>query len=319
MYIEQAYKALHEGWRYVLGIIIIFIFWQGLGILPLLGTVFMRALEIGEMPSASAFTDPEVLGISSNAFFLILLLSFVIGLLGLWIVVKYYHNQKFKDLTTTRKKVDWKRIFFSFLIWVIISVITIVIDFYIISPADYQVQFQLKPFLILAAIGIFILPLQTSFEEYLFRGYLMQGIGIATKNRWLPLVITSVLFGSLHYFNPEVMAYGPLIMFHYIGTGFFLGILVLMDEGLELSLGFHAANNMIAALLVTSDWSAFQTNAILKDISEPHLSVGEALFPLLITYPLLLLVFSKKYGWRNWKNKLFGKVVIPETNENDMV
>jgi hypothetical protein len=42
-----------------------------------------------------------------------------------------------------------------------------------------------------------------------------------------------------------------------------------MDEGMELALGFHAANNLVSALLVTSDWSAFQTHSIFKDISEP--------------------------------------------------
>jgi hypothetical protein len=41
-----------------------------------------------------------------------------------------------------------------------------------------------------------------------------------------------------------------------------------MDEGMELALGFHA-NNLVGALLVTSDWSAFQTHSIFKDISEP--------------------------------------------------
>ena len=37
-----------------------------------------------------------------------------------------------------------------------------------------------------------------------------------------------------------------------------------MDEGLELALGFHAANNLCGALLLTADWTAFQTNSILK-------------------------------------------------------
>jgi hypothetical protein len=31
---------------------------------------------------------------------------------------------------------------------------------------------------------------------------------------------------------------------YYIGTGLFLGI-TLMDEGMELALGFHAANNLV--------------------------------------------------------------------------
>jgi hypothetical protein len=98
------------------------------------------------------------------------------------------------------------------------------------------------------------------------------------------------------------------IMIFYIGTGFFLGVLTLMDEGLELALGFHAANNLTAALLVTADWTAFQTNSIYKDVSVPTLG-WDILIPVLVIYPILLWVFSKKYGWTNWKDRLTGKVM----------
>ena len=81
-----------------------------------------------------------------------------------------------------------------------------------------------------------------------------------------------------------------------------------MDEGLELALGFHAANNLVAALLVTADWTAFQTNSIYKDVSEPTMG-WDVLIPVLVIYPLLLWVFSKKYGWNNWKNQLTGPVL----------
>jgi len=175
------------------------------------------------------------------------------------------------------------------------------------SPEDYVFNFKLQPFLILCVIAILLVPLQTSFEEYLFRGYLMQGIGVVTKYKWIPLVITSVVFGLLHIANPEVDKLGPIIMVYYIGTGLFLGIMTLMDEGLELSLGFHAANNLFTALLVTADWTAFQTHSLYRDISEPELG-WDVFVPVLVIYPILLFVFSKKYGWTDWKDRLTGDV-----------
>jgi membrane protease YdiL (CAAX protease family) len=66
----------------------------------------------------------------------------------------------------------------------------------------------------------------------------------------------------MHIFNPEVSKIGYIILVYYIGTGLLLGIVTLMDEGMELALGFHAANNLVGALLISSDWSAFQTNSI---------------------------------------------------------
>ena len=103
-------------------------------------------------------------------------------------------------------------------------------------------------------------------------------------------------------------------MVYYIGTGFLLGIMTLMDEGTELNLGFHAANNIVAAIFITNTWSVFQTDAILIDNSEP--SVGlETFIPVFVIYPIILFVFSKKYGWTNWKEKLFGKITKPQTKE----
>ncbi len=181
------------------------------------------------------------------------------------------------------------------------------------SPEDYVVNFQLKPFLILSVIAIIFVPLQTSFEEYLFRGYLMQGIGVILKNKWMPLLLTSVVFGMLHIANPEVDKLGSIILVYYIATGLFLGILTLMDEGMELSLGFHAANNLFTALLVTADWTAFQTHSILKDMADPKAASFDDIFmPVFLVFPIILLILAKKYEWTNWKEKLFGKVEEPQ-------
>ena len=83
-----------------------------------------------------------------------------------------------------------------------------------------------------------------------------------------------------------------------------------MDEGTELSLGLHAINNIVAAFFVTTNWTVFQTDALYVDTSEP--SVGwEMFFPVLVLYPLMLFIFSKKYGWKNWAEKLTGKIEKP--------
>ena len=140
---------------------------------------------------------------------------------------------------------------------------------------------------------------------------MMQGLGIIFKNRWVPLLVTSFIFGLMHLGNPEVEKLGPGIMVFYIGTGLFLGIITLMDEGMELALGFHAANNLVTALLVTADWTAFQTDSILKDVAEPGLS-WDAYIPIFVVFPLLLYFFGRKYGWTNWKERLTGRVLSQE-------
>ena len=135
----------------------------------------------------------------------------------------------------------------------------------------------------------------------------MQGFGVLAKNKWVPLFITSFLFGMLHYYNPEIMKLGSILLVHYIATGLFLGIITLMDDGMELALGFHAGNNLIIALMVTSDWTVFQTSSIFKYIGEPN-AIYMSLFSTVIIYPLLLFYFSKKYHWTDWKDKLIGNI-----------
>ena len=170
-----------------------------------------------------------------------------------------------------------------------------------------MINFKPVPFAILVLIGIVLIPIQTSSEEYIFRGYLMQGFANLAKNKWFPLLMTSVIFGGMHWFNPEVAKIGPIILVYYIGTGLFLGMITLMDEGMELALGFHAANNLVGALLVTSDWSAFQTHSVFKDISDPSAGL-DVIVPVVFIYPILLFIFSRKYNWKNWKEKLTGKI-----------
>jgi len=307
MYIEQAYKGFTDRWRYFVGLLIVFVGWQIIGGIPLLFALIMKSDSFNSI-GADYGAMADLLGL--NLFFFLVLLTFFAAMVSLWIVVKFVHKLSFKNFTTSRKKVDWKRIIFSFVLWGIISSGLVFLDVYM-SPENYEFNFNSGPFFVLLVISLIFIPIQTSFEEYFTRGYLMQAIGIATKRKWLPFLVSSSLFGLLHIFNPEVEKLGYGVLVFYIGTGFFLGILTLMDEGLELPLGFHAANNFFTAILVTADWTAFRTNSIYKDVSEPVLG-WDVLIPVFVVYPILLFIFSKKYGWKNWKEKLFGRVLSKE-------
>lgn len=245
--------------------------------------------------------------IGVNGTFIALILPLSLGLFLVWFWTKFLQNISIRELTTSRKKVDWKRIFFSFFLWGSITSLMIVGAYYA-QPDNFVWNFNSEKFYIFLVLAILLIPLQTSFEEYLFRGHIMQGLGLATNSRLIPLLVSSFLFGIMHAANPEVDKVGWIIMVYYIGTGLFLGIITLMDEGLELALGFHAANNLVSALLVTADWTAFQTHSIFKDVSDP--STGfEIVLPVFIIFPILLFIFSKVYKWNNWKQRLTGKLL----------
>ena len=307
MFLEQGIKSQNKFWLYLVGSVLIIIA-SFIGQIPFSVAVLGKTLTGKQaIPTDNA----AVMKIfEPNLTLFLVMISFAFAFAGIYFVLKYLHHQTLLSVTTSRKAIDWKRIFFSFFLWSFFTILSFVVV-YLNAPENFVWNFKLVPFLILLVLGAILIPIQTSTEEYIFRGYLMQGFANLALNRWFPLMMTSLIFGLMHIFNPEVAKMGYVIMVYYIGTGLFLGVITLMDEGIELALGFHAANNLIGALLVTSDWSVFQTHSIFKDLSEPSAGL-DVILPVVIIYPILLFIFSKKYNWSNWKEKLTGKINVVE-------
>jgi len=307
-FIQQAYKGENQWYLYLLVIFIVLLGWQFIGVIPLAITAVLYSENTGEFLRAAESSFMS-LGINKNLFLFMMVVMFAFGLVSLFLGVKYIHKRAIKTVITSRDKVDWSRFWFGFVVWGVLCVAVVTADIFL-TPENYTWNFKPIPFFTLLIVSFLFLPIQTSFEELLFRGYFMQGLGTWFQNRWVPLIVTSVAFGLLHGANPEVEKLGYISMVFYIGTGFFFGITTLLDEGTELALGLHAINNIVAAFLVTTDWTVFQTDALFIDTSEP--SVGAEMFlTVFVLYPLMLVLFSQKYGWKNWKEKLFGKIEKP--------
>ena len=280
---------------------LIFVFFHIIGQIPLsLYIISQSDIVEGFHNQQDLFTN-----LPSNLTLFLVLLPFAVVLPFVYLVVTRLHNQSILSLITARNRVDYKKIFFSFMLWGSVSTLMVFFDYWI-SPEDFTWNFKPLTFLTLFLISIVMIPLQTTLEEIIFRGYLMQGFGVLFKNRWMPLLTSSTLFGLLHIWNPEIDKLGIHLIWYYIGTGLFLGLITLMDEGLELALGFHAANNLVTALFVTASWTAFQTESLLIDNSEPSLGV-ELVITLLLIYPLIVFIFAKKYKWKNWLSQLTNK------------
>jgi membrane protease YdiL (CAAX protease family) len=299
MFIEKAYLGNNEWWR------------VGVTTLLTTGIFVINFIAFLVLPKETIEDSYEIMKQMPKSVSLLLnLLPFLLLLALLFTLVYTLHQRNIVSLTTSRKSVDFKRIAFSFGLIVFFTLVTFGVSYYMDS-SDIVWNFHPVKFLILFVISIALFPFQIGFEECLFRGYLMQQIGIIAKNRWTPLVITSVIFGLFHSANPEVAEMGFGVMAFYIGTGFLLGIMTLMDEGIELALGFHLGNNLMAALLITSDFSALQTDAVFRSSGKqnPADVLNEMIISMVIIYPILLFLMAKKYKWNNWKEKLTGKVM----------
>ena len=294
---DKSYN-LKNFWYYILGSFIIILF-STFGQIPLM---FYLPSEI---PSPDSNPMDILKGIPSNLRLFLILISSAITIPGIWLTVTKLHDLPFISVITGRKKIDFERILYSFMIWGTAISSLVFLD-YSLNPDDYQVNFKIKEFIILFIIAISLIPIQISVEEIVFRGYLMQGFGNWFNSRFMALFLSSTVFGLLHFSNPEIDALGNKFIVQYITAGFILGIIALMDDGLELSLGLHAAQNLIGVLLLTADWTVLQTESILKYTADPEIRTFDLLISISL-YLIVLFIFARKYSWTNWKEKLFSK------------
>lgn len=269
-FLEAGREGKNDWWRYVLGIAIVFFVGYGfIGQLPLLIMSFL-AVKNGYITTLDdpgiqqKLFDPAVMHVSPHVIMLMQIAMFIGGMLALWPVVRFLHGKRFISIVTASKKIRYRRIGFAFVTYMAVMAATLTIAMRA-DPTNFDTVFDLKPFLITLAIGIFLLPIQTWWEEFFIRGYMLQGLGLAFGRALFPVLITSLLFGGLHMANPEARAYGWAIMLpQYVLPGLIFGLLSVLDEGQELAMGAHWGNNLFLILIVTSKDSVIQGSALFR-------------------------------------------------------
>ncbi len=273
----KARKGKNHFWRYFVTLFVVLIVSQLLGALPLLtalgqnGSLDVNSTDMGELLANS--------GLAENTLLILMMIPFAIGLLALVGMVSVLHERTFSDTTTGANHFRWGRFFKGFGLWTMLMALILAVSS-LIMPEALVWNFEPRDFAILLGIALVFIPLQTGFEEVLFRGYLLQGFELLTKNKWVSVVITGVAFGLLHIANPEVGAYGmALAMPQYIFFGVLFGVMTVLDNGLELAWGAHAANNIFLALFVTHEASALQTPAMFRAVElDPVMDLISLLF-----------------------------------------
>ena len=184
--------------------------------------------------------------------FVALMLGFSAIWAGLYVLTRFVHRRPFLTLVTPRGRVDWRRVAQGFGISLALSVPVFGVQ-YLLDPSGLEFVFDPWRFLLFVPLVLVLVPVQAWAEELLVRGYVLQGLGLLTKNALVLSVVTGVLFALPHLPNPEMPAVGdgfvPAFL-TFVVVGVFLALVTIKDNGLELALGLHAANNAFAFLTV---------------------------------------------------------------------
>ena len=312
-HLEIAQEKGNQIWKYIVVLVVSFLVANIIGAIPLfIAIVAITISNGGDMSAMSGDISGLIaLGISPNLLFLLMLIPFAVAFFALVLMIKAFHKRSWKETINGTNKLRWNHFFWGAGFWFVLSLISLAIQ-YALSPEDLEFQFNLSAFIPLVIISLLFLPLQTGYEELAFRGYLAQGVGALTRNRWLVLIIPSVLFGLMHATNPEVKEFGFWIMIpQYILMGAMLGIVSILDDGIELAMGVHAANNIFASLFITHSSSVFQTPAIFNaKVINPEMGFIE----ISVLAIFLIAFFHKKY---NWNFSVLNKIIERRDKETE--
>ena len=300
-HLESAFKGSNRWYKYPVMFIATLIGGGFLGSIPLVIVKFCGK-SVHEMNGdATSISDFSSYGIHPTMGLVLMMLPMLVGLWILTKLVKSFHNRTVKETINGTERIRWSRFFYAAGLWAMFSGIVLLVD-YLFFPGDYTVRLNWSALIPLVFVSLLIIPFQTSFEELLFRGYLAQGVGVLFRNRFLTILIPAVLFALLHGINPEVDAYGFwYAMSMYLTFGFLFGITSVLDDGIEVAMGAHAANNVFLSIFVSTRVSAIQTPALLLDNTTAP-SMYE-LFGFILISVVFVLILGYKYKWR--MNTLF--------------
>lgn len=305
-HLESSFAGKNSFWRYLVMLVIILLVANTIGSIPLITALFIKSHSDPSVFSELAANPNNmgILGLSPNVGLMVMIFPFMAGLLAFILLIRPLNERSIKTVINGTSKIRWNRFFISGLIWLALSAIYFFV-YLKIDPSNFTLNSRTTSIVVLALISILIIPFQAALEEVFFRGYLMQGFAVLVKNRWFPMILTSVFFGLLHAFNPEVKEFGFFTMVpQYIVFGLIFGIITIFDDGIEAAMGAHAANNIFLCIMVTSQSSILQTPALyVQNTTKPWTEFAGLIISGIIFIWVLKIIF--KWGSTSM---LFGKL-----------
>lgn len=259
-YFDLALEGKNNWWRYALGMLIAIVLWFGVttALFMLLG---MWTVIDG---NPSTYVDTKAgsfVGIDPFVNYIILNMGHIAMLLGLFLAVRFLHKRRLLTLVTPDTKINWRMVGLGFGLYFALLIVFTLFD-YLRDPATYSFTRNPNRVLLLAPIVLLLTPIQTTTEELVFRGYLLQGAGLLFRRFGFPAVFTAAVFALPHLANPELVHGFWLVILYYFGIGLLFALVTLKSNSLELAIGAHASVNLFSALIVNYSNSALTTESI---------------------------------------------------------
>lgn len=215
-----------EGWQRIVLLIIPYLFI--VGIFQVFGAL-MAGIDI---------TDFECQKTSYQQL-LISVFDFIGTFLVLWIFMKFVDKERFIKLGF-----EFKGKLKTFVIGVFIGLIIMsfgyLILIYLKEIFFFRINFQFRELLVTIALYTIVAVV----EETLFRGYILKNF-MNSFNKYIALIISSILFSLMHCINPSINLFSLLDLFL---AGIVLGLPYIYTKNLWFSIAMHLSWNLFQTL-----------------------------------------------------------------------
>jgi membrane protease YdiL (CAAX protease family) len=229
-FLAQAARGRGARWHYAVGLVLIIAAFLGAGsvlYLVLVMTTTLLAPEGG--PLAPWSRD-----------YLEINIGFVPLLPVTLLAIATWHRRPMRSLVTGAPRFGWGRLALGFA-----AAFAMFVVLALIGGEDPDHPGSLAALLAALPLIVVFTPLQSAGEELLFRGYVLQASAAFTRSRIAMVAFNGVLFAALHAYNPAAQV-NILALGGYFLSGAGLALVALRDDGLELPIGGHVANNVVS-------------------------------------------------------------------------
>jgi len=222
-------KNKHAGWQRVLLLILPFLMIAG-------------AFELLGMYVAGTSLDSIEEGLDPTSYqkMIIKFFSMMGTFLAIWMFMKLIDKEKFIDVGF-RLKNKTKEIAVGIFVGAVIMVLGYVLLVTMGEISFKELNFNSNEVMISIITFIFVAVL----EELLCRGYILKNL-MGSFNKYVALIVSSLLFALIHGANPNIDAFA---LFNLFLAGIFLGISYIHTKNLWFPIALHFSWNLFQTMV----------------------------------------------------------------------
>lgn len=253
VYLDYARRGLNAWWRYLLTLVLALVIWLVLDVAVFLVLSFCHLAPPGLAADLATPTHPVVFFIGTGVLFALLVAALVVAM-------RLVQHKRFVDVIGQWR---WERFAAGAGIWAVCLIASTLVDV-VARPSGFRWSATGETGTVAVAVA-FGLGAQTFAEEFIFRGYLTQGLLLATRRPWAASILSGLLFGALHIPNGLPQCLNAIVF------GMIAAWIAIRTGGIAFTYGLHLINNLFLAVIVVSANDVLKGSPGLFTYSAPGL------------------------------------------------